>query len=196
MWHQASILWKLDQILIVNTLIHCFPFQATVRLHSCCMMTCTLNGGPDMVTEGARGDLEAGRRMPGRRWCVGVLRDGATRLMPALCPLGAAHKWLVYICDRPLDSLNVCAPGNGPHMERLVVTMKKQLCGGGLFLFRLGSFEITDSNIYILCLDVYVLCRWISERLPNIQTDMENIITCYFITKCCNLTEPLTLALY
>ena len=82
----------IDQILIVNTLIHCFPFQATVRLHSCCMMTCTLNGGPDMVTEGARGDLEAGRRMPGRRWCVGVLRDGATRLMPALCPLGAAHK--------------------------------------------------------------------------------------------------------
>ena len=115
----------IDQILIVNTLIHCFPFQATVRLHSCCMMTCTLNGGPDMVTEGARGDLEAGRRMPGRRWCVGVLRDGATRLMPALCPLGAAHKWLVYICDRPLDSLNVCAPGNGPHMEWIVVKLWK-----------------------------------------------------------------------
>merc|ERR1719282_985433 len=39
------------------------PKQATVRLHSCCMMTCTLNGGPDMVTDGR--DLEAGRRMPG-----------------------------------------------------------------------------------------------------------------------------------
>ena len=95
-------------------------FQATVRLHSCCMMTCTLNGGPDMVTEGGRGDLEAGRRMPGRRWCVSVLRDGATRLVPALCTLGAAYKWLVYICDWPLDSLNVCAPGSCPHMEWLV----------------------------------------------------------------------------
>ena len=50
-----------------------------------------------MVTEGGRGDLEAGRRMPGRRWCVSVLRDGATRLMPALCTLGAAHKYLVSI---------------------------------------------------------------------------------------------------
>ena len=28
------------------------------------MMTCTLNGGPDMVTDGR--DLEAGRRMPGK----------------------------------------------------------------------------------------------------------------------------------
>ena len=43
--------------------------------------------------------------------------------------------------------------------------MKKQLCGGGLFLFRLGSFEITDSNIYILCLDVYVLCRYTARLL-------------------------------
>ena len=67
--------------------------------------------------------------------------------------------------------------------------------GGGINIYN-AHVTITDSNIYILCLDVYVLCRWISERLPNIQTDMENIITCYFITKCCNLTEPLTLALY
>ena len=26
-------------------------FQATVRLHSCCMMTCTLNGGPEVGAE-------------------------------------------------------------------------------------------------------------------------------------------------
>jgi len=30
------------------------PKQATVRLHSCCMMTCTLNGGPDMGPDNAR----------------------------------------------------------------------------------------------------------------------------------------------
>jgi len=40
------------------------PKQATVRLHSCCMMTCTLNGGPDLPAD-AR-DMEAARRMPGR----------------------------------------------------------------------------------------------------------------------------------
>merc|ERR1719369_350138 len=39
------------------------PKQATVRLHSCCMMTCTLNGGPDLPAD-AR-DMEAARRMPG-----------------------------------------------------------------------------------------------------------------------------------
>ena len=41
-----------------------FPFQATVRLHSCCMMTCTLNGGPEVGAD--REGLEA-RRMPGRQ---------------------------------------------------------------------------------------------------------------------------------
>ena len=39
-------------------------FQATVRLHSCCMMTCTLNGGPEVGAD--REALEA-RRMPGRQ---------------------------------------------------------------------------------------------------------------------------------
>jgi len=42
------------------------PKQATVRLHSCCMMTCTLNGGPEVGAE--RADLEA-RRMPGCNEC-------------------------------------------------------------------------------------------------------------------------------
>ena len=32
--------------------------QATVRLHSCCMMTCTLNGGREMVSD-------QGRQIPG-----------------------------------------------------------------------------------------------------------------------------------
>merc|ERR1719411_1732082 len=40
------------------------PKQATVRLHSCCMMTCTLNGGPEVGAD--REGLEA-RRMPGRQ---------------------------------------------------------------------------------------------------------------------------------
>ena len=39
--------------------------QATVRLHSCCMMTCTLNGGPELSSDGR--DMEAARRMPGNR---------------------------------------------------------------------------------------------------------------------------------
>jgi len=34
--------------------------QATVQLHSCCMMTCTLNGGPDH-----HGDIH--RQKPGRK---------------------------------------------------------------------------------------------------------------------------------
>ena len=34
-----------------------------MRLHSCCMMTCTLNGGPEVGAD--REGLEA-RRMPGR----------------------------------------------------------------------------------------------------------------------------------
>merc|ERR1712013_644278 len=42
------------------------PKQATVRLHSCCMMTCTLNGGPEVGAD--RADLEA-RRMPGCNEC-------------------------------------------------------------------------------------------------------------------------------
>ena len=41
-----------------------FSSQATVRLHSCCMMTCTLNGGPEVGAD--REGLEA-RRMPGRQ---------------------------------------------------------------------------------------------------------------------------------
>merc|ERR1719410_1706711 len=45
------------------------PKQATVRLHSCCMMTCTLNGGPDMVADTRGADLETGRRMPGCHEC-------------------------------------------------------------------------------------------------------------------------------
>ena len=45
--------------------------QATVRLHSCCMMTCTLNGAPDVAADGR--DLEAARRMPGKIW--GELHD-------------------------------------------------------------------------------------------------------------------------
>jgi len=31
-----------------------YPRQATVRLHSCCMMTCTLNGGPELGPEPQR----------------------------------------------------------------------------------------------------------------------------------------------
>jgi len=42
------------------------PKQATVRLHSCCMMTCTLNGGPEVGAD--REGLEA-RRMPGCNEC-------------------------------------------------------------------------------------------------------------------------------
>ena len=48
------------------------------------MMTCTLNGGPDMVADGR--DLEAGRRMPGRRH-VCQTRGTARDMSPCLVSL-------------------------------------------------------------------------------------------------------------
>jgi len=44
------------------------PKQATVRLHSCCMMTCTLNGGPDVPPD-TRVDMDSQRRIPGCNEC-------------------------------------------------------------------------------------------------------------------------------
>ena len=53
---------KEERTFIVFTFV---VLQATVRLHSCCMMTCTLNGGPELSSDGR--DMEAARRMPGNR---------------------------------------------------------------------------------------------------------------------------------
>jgi len=67
------------------------PKQATVRLHSCCMMTCTLNGGPEVGAD--RADLEA-RRMPGR-------------------VSSTIHQNLHHASQQKFPG--GCAPGGGPH---------------------------------------------------------------------------------
>ena len=60
--------------------------QATVRLHSCCMMTCTLNGGPE-----GQGDMEAQRRIPGRtghrHGYPGKLSQTTLRISETMCHL-------------------------------------------------------------------------------------------------------------
>ena len=70
-------------------------FQATVRLHSCCMMTCTLNGGPDIPGD-VRGDLEGGRRMPGR---PGVPPPGYSGKHPGTLGerIGYSMQWMFLV---------------------------------------------------------------------------------------------------
>jgi len=71
------------------------PKQATVRLHSCCMMTCTLNGGPEVGAD--REGLEA-RRMPG-----GCAPGGNGPHPPAPVPLQAPPERLFGMKASDID---------------------------------------------------------------------------------------------
>ena len=103
-------------------------------------------------------------------WVCTVLcvnRCSCLHSLQGLVPNDGINLWAA---PQDLMSLNVCAPGNGPHAEWLVVTKKNKKLeqihnikphkyvvkafSYVNFRLKLGSIRITECNINVLCLYV------------------------------------------